>query len=485
MELDREKDNQGTSTARAGTSLSIIAAVLWTASFWNAAALFSLIGRHAFQIIYRDQWYYPAMMMRALARPFDLQVYTSWISQHRSILPRILSIQMGKLTQWNLLYDVWFNVFLSACLFLVLLFQLRRARLLKGAGGASLAAAVFLCVFSARGYLCWLWGYCSVQFLCVFGAAASLALLSGKVFSWRRFLFGTLFALVSNFSYSAGLAAWPIGLFLLFTREYQGGGRQKAAAIFSWVLIFSAAFLYYQNIGRLIEERVWHGWYRGGDPAGFLSFMFSYLGALLFPGNHPRAFLYSSIVGAAGFSLFLLLNAYLAKESRGRFRELLGFAALGLFPVLNAPLISFSRFGLGMDFSLKSLYIPFTALFWISVLILLAGAAEAAKEKGRPFVRRTCLIIFFVLSAVILQASFRSHAPLAQKGEEVRELARAFVMKQPSQDRLSHFRTEELWKWRAFLIENRLTVFRSEAALAAYLKIPVREGYLRALEEGL
>ena len=133
-------------------------------------------------------------------------------NEHRLLFPRVAMLALAVLTRWNARAEMWFGWLLLCGMGLVLFLQHRRA--LAGSPGAAwLFAPLPWLVFTLRQSENLLWGWQAQIFMAALALVVGMAALERE--GWRWFAVALCAAVVSSFSFSAGLAVWPAGFLVV------------------------------------------------------------------------------------------------------------------------------------------------------------------------------------------------------------------------------------------------------------------------------
>lgn len=285
---------------------------------------------------------------------------------HRILFPRIISLGLGILTHWQVAFEAVISNLLNIAIFLVVL---RQIRVSLAVAGRRLSRIVLLFVsvgwFSLNQYENWFNGWDMGLLLAELSSIGALVFLLRQPLNPGGLVAAVVLAIVSSYSFGAGLAVWPAGCVALFLT----GARPNLGALGVWAVAAAiTAFLFI--LGSPPHERL-----NGGDLLRFPVYVASFVGAPLFSINGAKAFylgprlqywlsLIAPCVGLIGFTGIVLL--YLRAQSRQTPQAALRFPLLMcVFALMSGCLVAAGRSSYGLTQAMSPHYISVARLLWI------------------------------------------------------------------------------------------------------------------------
>lgn len=288
---------------------------------------------------FSDEWTYIDTLREVSEHGLSLKTLFAFHNDHWIVIPRAIMLALDSLsgfdTRWEMLVS-WAAV----CGTLALLWRRFEGDLL------SFAPIAFL-LFSLRQLENWLWGWQLQIFLCSFFAVLAFALLP-------RFALSSLAALGATWSFSAGLAVWPVIILQLWLDPRTRRRAWVVAAIF--LIVFSIYGALYRHPGGTPSPLAFlHA------PGETVLFVLAAAGAPLgwyFALAAPAA----AVIAAAGFVAW-----------RGRAALSMGLS-LSLFGLGAIALVTIGRAGFGLDQALASKYVTLSLYLPLGIWWMLCEA---------------------------------------------------------------------------------------------------------------
>ncbi len=317
----------------------------------------NFVWRFGVDVPFWDEWEL-APLLRALHEgQLSPGALVAQHNEHRLLFPRAAMLALAVLTRWNARAEMWFGWILLCGMGLVLFFQHRRA-LGAQARSAWLFAPLPWLIFTLRQSENLIWGWQLQIFMAAF--ALVLCLVSLEREGWRWFVAAICSAVVSSFSFSAGLAVWPAGVLVIALGGIRPSSQRQRLGV--WALAGLAVVTLYL-----------HGFQKppGNPDTGFAlrhfgqasQFFTAMLGTSL---AGPSDILLAMAIGLLLVAIFALVviavPLRLADLSRLRFG-----LALGLFAACTCAMVTVGRVGFdqgpgGIGLALTSRYTTFTLL---------------------------------------------------------------------------------------------------------------------------
>lgn len=363
-----------------------------------AGLLFLLIRRHGVDVPYLEQWNTALLFEKLSAGTLAVADIFEQQNEYRQFFPHLLILALGRLTRWNVKYDLYL-ILLLACL--ISLFIYRLGVLTLGGGGRLRAAAAFLLtsllVFTPMQYENWLYGIQVVYLLPVACVVAGVLVAQTGAGLRAKFILCACLASVATFSAANGMLSWGVLLPPLLLAETRESWKVKRWLAAAWVLLAAAsAALYFYDLHPTAGHPSLFDALR--HPARGAAFFFTLLGTPLWAGS-----LWVTVsVGATLAGVYALAVVFLWRQRQdlGLARRMSGWLMLGAFALTSAALVTVGRSGFGLGQAEAGRYIAFTLYLPAAVAHLLPLlASEFGKRGGET---RARLVSGFVLFAFVL-----------------------------------------------------------------------------------
>jgi len=437
----------------------------------NLALLFFHILKYAFQVPYLDSWDVVNRMSSWLEDDLAWRHFFHWYGSHRSFFPRLVETSMALQFGWNLLYHVWFNVFLSGLACFLFLRWVCASRTCFGSAAFQIAlTACVLFVFSGRPSVNWLWGEKIVGFMSTLGAVFGFFMLSSERVGPGRFLSAAFAGIVATYSFSSGTAFWPAAFFMLLFKKYESAAG-RFLTLSSWFLVSFAVLRvfvegYTPQLGVPPPEV-----HIAADPGRFLSFIPVYLGAVIVGPEMPFQITLAFGCGIAGLSLFttlIFLNFIYCPASRP---ALSAFAGPGVYVILNAVLTASGRGASGPGWALNDQLATTSYLFWLSLMLvglLTFSAIDITRFPRQKNMKNALAVVCVIIFISALAASVGSLGRMKQLSRKVKMTTRGML-----EGRYEN--VDKALQWTGveqkirFLKEHHLTIMSDDEALQKYI----------------
>lgn len=373
------------------------------AFFLPAFYLAVLIQRYGVDTPFQEQWAVAAFfekLQQGVLGPSDL---FAQMNEYRQVFPYILFIVAGKLTSWNVKFEM-FMTFLLACMVSLSLYRLGRLTF-GGEWDARRVGAYFfsnLLLFSPMQYENWLYGIQVVYLLPVACMCAGLLVAYSAAGARVRFFICACLSLVSTFSAANGILCWLVLLPPLVLLEPRAGRAEGKWLVAGWVAcmllsIVGYSYGYQATPGSPSTlDAVRH-------PLRAAVYFFSFLGTPLWAGSLPVAFA-AGLVLAAAF-VFSCVYVWKKRGDQALVRRTLCWLMLGAFSLMTGMLVTLGRSVYGLEQSMTARYIAFSLYLAAAVahlIPIIAGerGGEAHRARGRALITRVAVAAFvFALAA--------------------------------------------------------------------------------------
>lgn len=328
-----------------------------------------LVARWGVDLPYFDQWELVPRFQAWRDGAFPWRQVWQLHNEHRLLLPELILLGLGRLSDWNIRLELALNLLLAALLCAVLAGRLRAT--LEGDRRLSFLLPLFsLLLFSPSQWGNWSWGWQIQIFLVLLLVATAIDLLAREPRTPARFAGAVACAVAASFSFANGLLLFPLGLPLVLAPS-----RRRAAYGAVWVAAGALVYWIYgvARIGNRFRPEGENPWERLYLQAKYLLFYLA--GPLL---NEPRAvWLIAHLVVPASF---LLVAALAWREGKELWRPLLPWATLAAFGLASAAMTAYGRYTFGIGQALSSRYFSIANFYWLGLL----GMAAVWLRRRHP-----------------------------------------------------------------------------------------------------
>ncbi len=329
-----------------------------------------------------DQWAFAPLFTRLHDGSFSLSDLVAQHNDSRKVFPRLISLGLGRLTGWDVRWEMGVSFLLACGTSLCLHAMARRTIPGPPRGRLVLLVVANLLLFSLAQHENWLWGIQMVAFLPLACLAGCLAAAGSGLSPRAKFALCAGLATVATYSYANGMIVWVLAspLLLLDARDRERG-RWVAVA---WFTVACAVVLPYFWGFRLSGGPTPIGPARGGLREAVLFFL-AFLGAPLGSGVGASGFPPSVAAGAVLVLLLLALAAYVVHERNDRelVRRALPWLLLAAYSLASAAAAAAGRVGMGARAATASRYATFALPLAVSVVHLVPLVLAHRVDRGR------------------------------------------------------------------------------------------------------
>jgi hypothetical protein len=453
------------------------------AALASACAPVWLILRYGVDVPYEDQWNIAHFFEKYARGALTLSDLYAQQNEYRQLFPHALFVGLGRLTDWDVRYEMLASVLL-ACFVAYGVWRLG-ARTFTGTPRRGLLFLLAsLLNFSAIQYDNWLFGVQVVYFVPV------ACVVSGLLFAYSERV-GTAAAVVacaclcvvSTFSSANGLVAWVVlpPAILAARPDARRGVRWWLPAWCACLALCAVVYFSgYERPGSHPEtsEAVRH-------PLEALLYFTAYTGGPLAAWRYPLAVALAA--GACALLLYAASCAYLFKERGDEtlVRRSMPWLTLGAYSLVTGALVTVGRVGFGVGHATTTRYAAFSLYLLVALVYLLPCVVEDAARKGYLSAGRLALLrragasaaaLLVVAHVVIFALVVRHSAPNWRQRLLRAKACLLFIEVAPEERCLS----EGLYYDVRVLRERAASLERM-----GYLRPPlVREGLMRSLDAG-
>ena len=359
-----------------------------------------LILRYGVDVPYSDQWNTAHFFEEFARGSLTLADLYAQQNEFRQLFPHLLFVALGRLTGWNVKYEMFASLLLAG-LVAGCVWRLGARTFPDPLRRGVLFLLASLLNFSAIQYDNWLFGVQVVYFVPIACVAVGLFVAdSERTGTAAAVAACACLSVVSTFSSANGLVAW----FVLPPALLAARPRALAAAR-RWLPLWCAgialcAAVYVQGYERPgshppTSEAVRH-------PLEAAAYFVAYLGGPLAAWRYPLAV--ALAVGAVALTAYALACAYLFRHrgDGGLLRRSMPWAALGAYTLCTGALVTVGRVGFGVGHATTTRYAAFSAYLLVALVYLLPCVAEHAARGGRLAAGRLALLRRLGAAAAVL-----------------------------------------------------------------------------------
>ncbi len=425
--------------------------------------------RFCLEILRSDEWSEIPLISKAADGAAGFSDFWAQHNEHRIFFPRLVLVPLAVLSRWDLRCEIVVNLLLALGTFSVFnALILREDKIFGQTHERWLPAALSVLIFSLRQGENWVWGIEMVIFMAVFSAVLAFYMLSREHLGARVMGAAILCAVVSSYSFGAGLFVWPTGLFILLLRETARVEKVRNVLVWAAAGTLSVIFYFHDFVRPHHLPSLFFGVHH---PAVFYAYFFKYLGSPLFLAS-SRAFA-AGVLGSVVFVLSLLF--LLSRETLSR-SVTVAASAPGIFVLLTGFTTALSRCGFSAEQAMAERYTTISSLFWVSLVLLLVLVSRELGKNARQGgswrwgpVFPLCLCGLIVLQSAWV--SHKSYEGIKSLREAVHLAGREVLLEQPwiSYDNL-YPRKVELEQMLKTLKRRQLNIFdpaKSDRLLSA------------------
>ncbi len=450
------------------TSLSRNSLLIWLLASLPFLILIFFIVKYRVEVPQADEWSLVPLIEKSYQGTLQFKDLWALHNEHRLLFPRLLLIQIIRISHWKTLYELFANVSFAMISFLAVLSLIKKIQISSNKTVGWLIPLLSLMIFSLNQSENWFFGWNVQIYMNVTAVILGLILIGAYEFSWGRIIAAAALGIIATYSFANGFLFWPLAFLLLWLKR---NSINKPAIVFSfWILIAAVSFFaYLPGYSRPAEHP--SPWYFLHEPLSALNYCFAYLGSplLAFCKKAPAVAEWLSYKGIvvpqvilwianyaatfAGFVGVILLFVVFRRLRMNSGNVLLICFALSSYVVLSAILSMIGRSGMGTANALSLRYITISMWFWISLAICYAFETQL---KFRPLflsVLTVCLILNSIYGAFY---SVKVHSYLMPARSELLRLQDENLLKRLYPD------VEYIRKSVAIMKRYHLSVFRGD-----------------------
>lgn len=319
-----------------------------------------LVLHYGVNMVFMDEW--ELVRLFRASESGHLTLAELWVqhNEHRIFFVSIITVVMGKLTHWNLVYQMVVSLLLmlgAMGMFWTYLYKELKGKLLFVTFYAVLISAL---LFSMVQWENWLRGFQMQWYLCIAPGVIALYLLDSRAKIWNdtaRFYAAIALCIVSTYSLGSGVFFWAAGLVPLVATK------QSLRRIGIWLGAAALSFIFYFYNYLFLEKAP-----NGAEPIHYLQFFFGYLGNALTP--IPDVGLVLGVITVGLFGLLLYYAVVVRKIALSALAFPIGLA---VFVAMSALVTAHSRTNVTGAFgAVNSKYAAITTLLVVAIVLIVA-----------------------------------------------------------------------------------------------------------------
>jgi len=350
-----------------------------------------------------DQWELVPMLEKLHNNTLTSADLWSQHNEHRIIFPRILMLLLARLSNWNISLELCTNMVLAAFTLLFLLSMLRST--------SEIPPLWLKCLFSLMIFSMvqwWAWGWLITIFLSVLGSVIAIWAAN----KWQGKSFGLIIvilaAVLSSYSFIAGLLTWPAVLVVLLLQKKW---KLKHVIILTLACI-ATVLLYYHKYTKCPHHPSLLFFL--SHPLIYIRYVLTYLGSSL-RWTYSSSFIMALIILA--LTSLAIFNIW--RFDKQKLRDLAPWLALALYVCLAACATGLGRAGSGWQQALDRRYATISVLLPLSTAVLLYHSTRLnpVMNKKKPlknlFLTVTITSIFLISYVNSYHGGIKKHKEMS------------------------------------------------------------------------
>lgn len=379
---------------------SLIIAI--TCSALPIITLLILVFKYAVNIPFLDDWYMLNLFEKHYNGSLSLWDFWAQVTEHRPVVPTLIFFIFGLFTKYNLLYEIWFGVFLAFLTYFVFIWHINKNKesfnIESQYRWCWVFFAFFIFAFSPSSAFTWLTGWViGIQQIALLSLCVGAFLLANYPLTISRLIGLSLCGIITTFSTPEGIVYWPVVMILLPFKKNDKFKTKNIFAITFWVIITVLVMWAYSINFRTYptHPNPLFGWHH---PSDFLKFILAHIGSPLVAVN-GRNLQQAILWGILGLCLFFfMMIACFRENSYIKRQRLLFFLMIGLYSLLTAILRAVGRSGFGVSFAMACHYAIVGMLLWVSLFFI--AYIQKAPMQG------VAKVIFYIIKITLLSSIF-------------------------------------------------------------------------------
>lgn len=285
-------------------------------------------------------------------------------NQYQMFFPKVAMLGLAYISNWNISYEILFNVYLMIALFSVVSFHLFfSAKKMGGDARSWPYVLISVFIFSLNQ---WENFFLPMQWYVV-----TLSVVIGLLFvasfnaGWLSIFWGVMFGLVATFSSPHGLIFWPIGIIFLIVSGYIAG-RINYRKIFAFIAVSCSVVFYYIHglEGSIAGGALTQAY---SNTFSVIQYALANIASPIVTKNVSGA-IFVGIIGVVAYVFLGVLSVFKQKDLG---KSTVPYLALGMFSLGSAILTALGRLEYhGVAGAMSTRYVTVSSIFWVSVVAL-------------------------------------------------------------------------------------------------------------------
>ena len=261
------------SFVRRGNSL-----LIWLLASLPFLILIFFIVKYRVEVPQADEWSLVPLIDKSYQGTLQFKDLWALHNEHRLLFPRLLLLQIIRISYWKTLYELFANVSFAMISFLAVLSLTKKIQITSNKTIRWLIPLISLMVFSLNQSENWFFGWNVQIYMNITAVLLGLILIGAYEFSWWRTIAAAALGIIATYSFANGFLFWPLAFLLLWLKR---NSINRSAIVFSfWILIAAISFVsYLPGYSKPAEHP--SPWYFLHEPLSALNYCFAYLGSPL------------------------------------------------------------------------------------------------------------------------------------------------------------------------------------------------------------
>lgn len=440
---------------------------MWLLASVPVLILIFFIVKYRVEVPQADEWSLVPLVEKSYQGTLQFRDLWALHNEHRLLFPRLLLLQIIRLSRWQILYELITSVLFATISFFAVISLIMQTQLKKCL--VWLIPLISLMIFSLNQSENWFFGWNIQIFMNIMAVILGLSLIGAFEFLWSRLIAAAVLGIIATYSFANGFLFWPLAFLLLWQKRKF---INRPAIVFSfWILIGVTSFAFYlKGYSRPAEHP--SPWNFLHQPLLALNYFCAYLGSplLAFCKKTPAVAQWlsqkgisipqvvisiadnaASIAGLVGLMLFVF--AFYKLKDHPNSNVILIFFALAGYVLLSAILSAIARSGLGIANALSLRYVTISIWFWISLAIVYAFGTQL---KFRALLLSVLTILIILNSIYGAFYAIKVHSYLMPTRSELFRLQDENLLKRLYPD------VEYIRKSVLIMQRHHLSVFRGD-----------------------
>jgi hypothetical protein len=347
--------------------------------FAPAIVLAALIPQYWVDVPQYDEWDSVMLFEHLSQGSLTLGLLFKQVNEYRQFFPNVLFVGLGKLTHWDLRYEM-ILVFAAACLISL---NVRRLAALTAQASEFQFAILFLVanliIFSLTQYENWFQAQQLVYYMPILCVTTCIVIGRTSLGTLAKFGICAALSFVSTFSSANGIVCWVVVLPLLVYTEWPKGRRPVVWLSGLWMVAICLSLELYLHG---YEKPWWTPSPLTGLYHPLRAFVY-FLGFVGGPLGLERVRL-SVVAGAVMIAGFTAAGVYLVRRRHDRelIARAIGWLVIGAYSLLTAVMTTIGRVGLPTGPSQVPRYLGFSVYLLLALVFLAYIIGEDMQRRG-------------------------------------------------------------------------------------------------------